>query len=173
MEQTAGEEGRVNRAAAVKGEEQMEMETERLIIRMASRDEMERFIEKQTDEILIAAYREMLQGSLDHPDEREWYAIWMIEQKDGSHVGDLCFKGLRPDGSVEIGYGVTEENRGRGFASEAVRAAAAWALEQPGVCRVEAETEADNKASRRVLEKCGFAPSGIMGEEGPRFFKTR
>lgn len=26
-------------------------------------------------------------------------------------------------------------------------------------------------ASRRVLEKCGFVPSGIMGEEGPRFVR--
>ena len=40
------------------------------------------------------------------------------------------------------------------------------------VTRVEAETEPDNRASQRVLEKCGFLPSGTFGEEGPRFFRT-
>ncbi|MBP5255500.1 MAG: GNAT family N-acetyltransferase [Clostridia bacterium] len=151
----------------------MVIETKRLTIHTASREEMMDFIEKQTDGILIKAYREMLMGCLEHPQEWDWYAIWFIELKDGSHVGDLSFKGFRPDGSVEIGYGISEENRGNGYAAEAVGAVTAWALKQPGVCRVEAETEPLNRASQRVLEKCGFVPSGITGEEGPRFFKTR
>lgn len=151
----------------------MVIETKRLRIHTGSQDEMVRFIEKQTDGILITAYKEMLQGCLNHPRDWDWYAIWFIELKNGSYVGDLCFKGLCADGSVEIGYGIAEENRGRGYATEAVGAAAAWALEQPGVCRVEAETEPNNTASQRVLEKCGFAPSGTVGEEGPRFYRTR
>lgn len=151
----------------------MIIETSRLMIHVASQEEMVRFIEKQTDEILIKAYQEMLQGSLDHPKEWNWYAIWMIEDKAGSHIGDLCFKGLGPDGSVEIGYGIEEKYQGQGFASEAVSAVVDWALDQPGIRRVEAETEPDNRASQRVLEKCGFAPSGVIGEEGPRFYRTK
>ncbi len=145
------------------------LETKRLKIHIAAREEMERFIETQTDADLIQAYKEMLQGCIDHPDQWAWYAIWMIALKDGTHVGDLCFKGLNPDGSVEIGYGILDEYQGRGYASEAVAAAVNWALAQPGVTRVEAETEPDNRASQRVLEKCGFIPTGTMGEEGPRF----
>lgn len=38
---------------------------------------------------------------------------------------------------------------------------------------VEAETAPDNKASQRILEKCGFVPDGTMGEEGPRFVLER
>ena len=150
----------------------MIIETDRLMIHTASQDEMICLIEKQTDEILIKAYREMLQGSLDHPQEWDWYAIWIIERKSGSYVGDLSFKGLNADGSVEIGYGISEENQGNGYAAEAVNAVTAWALNQPGICRVEAETEPENRASQRVLEKCGFVPSGITGEEGPRYIKT-
>ena len=149
----------------------MIIETARLTIHTASDDEMRSFIEKQTDKELIKAYSEMLQASIAHPEDRDWYAIWMIEQKDGTHIGDLCFKGLDPAGSVEIGYGITEENRGQGYATEAVGAAVSWALKQSGICRVEAETDPDNKKSQRVLEKCGFVPSGIFGEEGPRFHK--
>ncbi len=44
-----------------------------------------------------------------------------------------------------------------------------WALAQPGVTAVEAETAPDNAASIRVLAKLGFQPTGTLGEEGPRF----
>ena len=150
----------------------MVIETKRLMIHTATQDEMIRIIEEQADEILEKAYREMLQGCLDHPEAWDWYAIWIIERKNGSHVGELSFKGLNADGSAEIGYGISEEDQGNGYATEAVDAVVAWALSQPGVCRVEAETTSENRASQRVLEKCGFVPSGVIGEEGPRFFKT-
>ena len=38
----------------------------------------------------------------------------------------------------------------------------------PDVVFVLAETDPNNKASQRVLEKCGFLPDG-EGKEGPRF----
>ena len=44
-----------------------------------------------------------------------------------------------------------------------------WAFSQKDVVFVEAETALDNKASQRVLEKCGFVPDGTTGNEGPRF----
>jgi ribosomal-protein-alanine N-acetyltransferase len=149
------------------------LETKRLIIRTASRAEMLRIIDAQTDVTMKTAYREMLQGAEAHPDRWEWYAIWMIEKKDGEHIGDLCFKGQNADGSAEIGYGIYEEYRRRGYASEAVGAAVSWALRQSCVTRIEAETDPDNKASQRVLAKCGFVPTGKVGEEGPRFAKTK
>ncbi|MBO7393880.1 MAG: GNAT family N-acetyltransferase [Abditibacteriota bacterium] len=130
---------------------------------------MSRLIEKQTDEGLRAAYEEMSSGCLAHPDKREWYAPWMIELKDGTHVGELCFMGPPSEGAVEIGYGISEEYRNRGYASEAVKALSAWALDRPGVAAVEAETEPGNRASQRVLAKAGFIPTGTAGKEGPRY----
>ena len=148
------------------------IETKRLKIYPATREQMEAFAAAETDAELRKAYTEMLEGCIKHPDQWEWYAMWMIELRDGTHIGDLCFKGLGADGAVEIGYGISEEYRGKGYAAEAVEAAVNWAMKQPAVARVEAETEPDNRASQRVLEKCGFLPSGTMGEEGPRFYKT-
>ena len=145
------------------------IETKRLKICIADREEMERYIKTQTDAELIQAYTEMLQGCIDHPDQWAWYAIWMIGLKDGTNVGDLSFKGFNTDCCVEIGYGIRDAYQGRGYATEAVAAAVNWALAQPDVTRVEAETEPDNRASQRVLEKCGFVPTGTVGEEGPRF----
>ena len=143
--------------------------TERLRIYPASREQMEAMIASETDAELKAAYTEMLVGCLRHPDQWDWYAIWMIEKTDGTHIGELCFKGLRENGFAEIGYGILEEHQRQGYAAEAVRAACRWAFGHAEVKSLEAETDAENAASQRVLEKCGFRPNGTYGEEGPRF----
>ena len=145
------------------------LETPRLKIHIASDEEIRFLIAAQRDDALKAAYTEMFKGCAEHPHERKWYAPWMIELKEGTHVGELCFMGPPSGGAVEIGYGISEEYRNRGYASEAVKAVSAWALDKPGVAAVEAETDPENKASQRVLEKCGFAPNGKFGEEGPRY----
>ena len=145
------------------------IETKRLRIYPASEEEMEDFILSQTNDILKTAYQEMLDGCLTHPEEWNYYAIWMIEKRDGTHIGECCFKGISPDGSAEIGYGISEEYQGRGYSAEAVNAAVDWALRQQKICSVEAEAEVGNLASIRVLQKCGFLPTREIGEEGPRF----
>ena len=149
------------------------IETKRLNIYAASKEQMEAFIAVQSEDALRAAYSEMLNGSLAHPDQWEWYAIWMIKLKDGTHIGELCFKGIDESGSAEIGYGVADGYRGYGYATEAVTAAAAWALEQKAVSCVTAEVDAENIASVRVLEKSGFQPTGRLGEEGAIYKKIR
>ena len=145
------------------------IQTERLNIHIASDDEMRDFIAAQELDVLREAYTEMLDGALAHPNERAWYAMWMIELRDGTHVGELCFKGVSPNGAVELGYGIDDRYQRRGYATEAVTAVAAWAAQQDGITRAEAEAEEDNIASLRVLEKSGFVPTGERGEEGPRF----
>ena len=134
---------------------------------------METIISSETNAELKAAYSEMLDGCLNNPDQWDWYAIWIIELSDGTHIGDLCFKGLNSNGVAEIGYGILEEYQGQGYATEAVKAALTWAFQNPNVTAIEAETDADNAASKRVLEKCGFVANGIMGKEGPRYALKR
>ena len=134
---------------------------------------METIISSETNAELKAAYSEMLDGCLNNPDQWEWYAIWIIELRDGTHIGDLCFKGLDSNGVAEIGYGILEEYQGQGYATEAVEATLRWAFQNPNVTAIEAETDADNAASKRVLEKCGFLANGIMGKEGPRYTLKR
>ena len=150
------------------------IETKRLKIYPASRDQMEAAIAAETDIEMKKAYTEMLEGCLKYPGQWDWYAMWMIEQKDGTHIGDLCFKGLNADGTAEIGYGILDEFQGQGYATEAVEAALDWAFRNPNVTAIEAETDPENTASQRVLAKCGFTANGKTGEEGPRFeFRKR
>ncbi|GEM_PF-229103 len=146
------------------------VESERLRIYPLSDSAMEQLITEEESEEMKLAYGEMLSACKANPRDRVFAAAWVMERKeDGVIVGDLCFKGLGADGAVEIGYGTYEPYQNRGYMTEAVRAMTAWALAQGCVKRVEAETEPDNTASQRVLEKSGFVPAGIIGEEGPRF----
>ena len=149
------------------------IETKRLKIFAASREQMEAVIAAETDEVLRIAYTEMRNGALTHPDQWEWYAIWMIERKDGTHIGDLCFTGIDESGSTEIGYGISDKYQGFGYATEAVSALVARALKQPGVTCVTAETEESNIASRKVLTKSGFVPTGEIGDEGPLYVRRK
>lgn len=146
------------------------LDTERLVLYpMSALDLRALYLDEQNMD-LKKAYFEMLTGCMDHPDQHMFYTLWMMEEKeDGLFIGNLCFKGLNPDGTVEIGYGVDEEYRNNGYCTEAVRAMTKWALSQEGVSSVEAETEPANTASLRVLEKAGFIRNGKEGEEGPRF----
>ena len=149
----------------------MRVETERMYLYSLSNEEMRLVIEKESDLEMKQAYAEMLEGSLSNPDKRIWYAIWNMELKNDLEtiVGDFCFKGLGDDGVVEIGYGLKEEYRHYGYMTEALKAITEWALSQESVKQVEAETDAENIASQKVLLQSGFISNGKMGEEGQRF----
>lgn len=147
-----------------------EIKTKRMILRPMSDAEIKALMERTDSEEFRAAYGEMLSGCKGDPENRVWYAPWAMTLKDTQkYVGDLGFKGPVKKHAVEIGYGVLPEYEGQGYTTEAVQAMTQWAFQQKDVVFVEAETEPENKASQRVLEKCGFAPDGTTGEEGPRF----
>ena len=131
------------------------MESERIRIYPASREQMEKNIAAEADEDTRKAYEEMLEGCLTHPEQWEWYAMWIIEKTDGSHIGDLCFKGIKADCNPEIGYGILEEYRGQGFATEAVKACIEE-LFRMGFAHIRAGFFEGNTASCRVMEKCGM-----------------
>ena len=148
----------------------MQLLTERLFLIPLQPDGMRTLLARTTDPELVGPYTEMLTLSLRHPEQWIWYTAWGLYQNDsGDFVGDLCFKGLPENGQPEIGYGISPEFQGQGYATEAVRAACRWALAQPGAAAVEAETEPANAASQAVLRKVGFVPTGTVGKEGPRF----
>ena len=79
------------------------VETNRMNIYPLSLDRMDEVIKNEPDEEMKKAYGEMKEGCEKHPEQYVWYAIWYMELKAGNiPVGDLCFKGLEENGSVEI-----------------------------------------------------------------------
>jgi RimJ/RimL family protein N-acetyltransferase len=63
-------------------------------------------------------------------------------------------------GGVELGYWLTPEVWGRGYATEAGRAVLDLARHALGLTRVDSHHHADNPASGRVLRKLGFVECG-------------
>ena len=100
-----------------------------------------------------------------------WYAVAdEVDDQPLVLVASCGFKGPPREGTVEIGYSVLAQFERRGFASEMSSALVAWALTQPSVYSVVAETEWANPASVRVLEKIGFRRVQRAGQgEGARF----
>lgn len=146
----------------------IKLKTERLTIYPLSDEELKDLIQKEKNEALKSAYSEMLEGCQKHPNNRIWHTLWLLQLNTGEIVGSLAFKGL-VNGTVEIGYGMNPGCEGKGLMTEAVAAAVKWASSQPGVKSIEAETEPQNIASQKVLQKAGFIPKGVNGKEGPRF----
>ncbi|MCJ7623782.1 MAG: GNAT family N-acetyltransferase [Anaerolineaceae bacterium] len=87
-----------------------------------------------------------------------WFTYWLIVTKKSRQIiGMVGFKGApHKPGQVEIGYGISQDQRGCGYATEAVQALINWAFKQPMCHTVVAETLKNNIASMRVLEKVGM-----------------
>lgn len=83
-----------------------------------------------------------------------------MEWESGEVVGSTSFKGP-PDerGDVEIGWGVNQNRRRRGYAFEATTAVLGWAARQPGVRAFSATIPDDNLPSQRLAEKLGMVRS--------------
>ncbi|MET0017536.1 GNAT family N-acetyltransferase [Oscillibacter sp.] len=145
------------------------IETEKLYISPKSIEEMETLCNMEADPELKKAYAEMLDAMLRLNGHEEWGAVWKINLKTGVSVGGICFKGA-PDagGTVEIGYGIDEAYRRKGYATEAVGGIVKWALAQDGVRHITAQTEPDNTISQTVLLKNSFFRDGY-GDEGPLY----
>jgi RimJ/RimL family protein N-acetyltransferase len=70
---------------------------------------------------------------------------------------------------VEIGFGIASNERGNGYATEALRAMWDWASEQEGVRTLRYTVSPDNAASQAVIAKFPARHMGVQidDEDGP------
>lgn len=95
-----------------------------------------------------------------------WAPRHVVRAFDGLVVGSIGFFGPpqpADDGvdEVEVGYGLVTDARGHGAATEALQGLLAHV--DPLRVRVRAAVEPENRASIRVLAKCGF--TGLRGSD--------
>lgn len=107
-------------------------------------------------------FLDIVRGQLDITEKDSknylYHSFWFIIRKeDRVVVGSADFKDIPNEkGEVEIGYGLGKEFEHNGYMTEAVQAMCGWAMVQPGVTHIIAETDLDGYASHRILERCGF-----------------
>lgn len=77
---------------------------------------------------------------------------------DGALAGGIGFEPLSGErsGTATFGYWLGRDYWGRGVATDAAQMLSDHALRDGGLRRLEATVFAPNRASARVLEKCGF-----------------
>jgi RimJ/RimL family protein N-acetyltransferase len=69
------------------------------------------------------------------------------------------------DRDVEIGWGISEARRRRGYALEAVLAVVEWVLGQPGTQSLSATIADDNVASQHLAAKLGLVRTSRVRRE--------
>lgn len=96
----------------------------------------------------------------------------IITNEGGKNIGyvQLCKLELEEEGSWEIGYHIAKSFTGKGYATEAVKAFLSVMTEKLNIKEVYGICLAENTASVRVLEKCGFTqiyqgPGNYQGRE--------
>lgn len=101
-----------------------------------------------------------------NPDNYIWYTNWLIVLKEENiAVGGIGVTGI-PDetGACETGYGMDLNQRGKGYATEALGCLAQWAFQNPGLKTIIAHTVIDGLSSQKVLQKAGFQYVKTEGE---------
>jgi ribosomal-protein-alanine N-acetyltransferase len=93
--------------------------------------------------------------------EQDGFGLWAVEERSSRRF--LGFTGLaRPSfdahftPAVEIGWRLAREAWGRGFASEAARAAAAFAFDELGLAELVSFTAEQNARSCAVMRRLGM-----------------
>lgn len=102
---------------------------------------------------------------LCEPGQPGWFQFALEEKESGTFLGD-CALDAHADhpGLARIGYTVARPFWNRGFATEAVASLATFAFDSLGFHRITASVDPYNMASRRVLEKAGFAKLGRFAD---------
>jgi tRNA (cmo5U34)-methyltransferase len=96
------------------------------------------------------------------PDPRTGPVAWAVTLRETGETAGRVGIGPREElgGEVELSYAISERHAGRGYATEAAKAAVWWAFERGGLDYLAALALPGDAASRRVLDKLGFVPAG-------------
>jgi RimJ/RimL family protein N-acetyltransferase len=168
---------------------QIFLETERLVLRRFTDDDVENLVELDSDPDVMRFINggrptprdeiesEFLPAILDHYERYAGYGFWAaVEKSTERFVGWFHFRpaqGAPPD-EVELGYRLRRSAWGKGYATEGSRALIDKGFNDLGVQRVVASTMVVNVASQRVMENAGLKfvrsfhqpwPDYIEGEE--------
>ena len=101
------------------------------------------------------------------------YGYWLVfEKASGRLVGETGLgefkRDITPafDGAPEAGWVLSPWAHGKGYATEAVKAALAWSDEQVKPARTVCIISPENAASINVAEKCGFVRTAGASYKG-------
>ena len=161
---------------------QIFLETERLVLRRFTPDDVDNLVELDGDPQVMhfitggrATPREEIENDLlpwflHYYEGGDRYGFWAaIEKSTGTFLGWFHFRpgDGRPSDEPELGYRLRRLAWGRGYATEGSRALIRKGFTELGMRRVVAYTMVVNTASRRVMEKSGLTLVRTFHQEWP------
>jgi ribosomal-protein-alanine N-acetyltransferase len=140
------------------------LETERLVLRRFTPDDLDELVALRADPEVMRYIgdqsREKVEQRLSyyiaHYDPHG-FGMWAVILKTtGQLIGwcGLIFLDETPE--VEVGYGIGRDYWGRGLMTEAAHASLRYGFETAGLERIVAVAMPENSASRRIMEKLGM-----------------
>jgi RimJ/RimL family protein N-acetyltransferase len=101
------------------------------------------------------------------------FGYWVVEEKaTGGFIGEIGFADYKRDmepslkDMPEIGWAFVTQSHGKGYATEAIRAAIAWGDGHFGLRRTACIINPENLASIHVAEKCGYRQHQLTTYKG-------
>jgi RimJ/RimL family protein N-acetyltransferase len=154
------------RAAAQQGTIPAVLTSERLVLRPWRDDDLEPFAEMSADPLVMEHFPSLLDrvrsaevvGRIRGHFDREGYGLWAVEVP--GVAGFIGFTGIarvpfRHDW-IEVGWRLARAHWGKGYATEAARAAIEWGFANLAVEEIVAMTVPANLRSQRVMAKLGM-----------------
>lgn len=155
------------------------LETERLILRMLTYDDIETVLPHFSNEELAryvdtypAKTIEDVKGIIDWGKglfEHKMGTLWGIFSRDGGNfLGSVNYV-ARQDNNftktvhrAEIGYDMSPQYWGKGYMSEALRSVIPYIFDNTAIDRIEATIQPENTRSHNVVSRLGFYREGIL-----------
>jgi len=98
------------------------------------------------------------------------YGIWLtVEKATGARLGFHLLNNIQGESIIQIGYTLTKDAWGRGFATEVAFAVLRYGFVDLGLARIVGMANLDNIASQRVLEKIGLERHGERAFPHPAY----
>ncbi|MGN0667427.1 MAG: GNAT family N-acetyltransferase [Huintestinicola sp.] len=137
----------------------MILETDRLILRRYSPDDLNDLYEYLSDEEVVKYEPYKAMNMEETKSNLEWRIgtdeMIAVELKDSHKMIGNIYLGKRDFGSLEIGYVFNRKFWGKGYAKEGCNAIVQHSF-QNGIHRIFAECDPENTGSWRLLESIGF-----------------
>jgi [ribosomal protein S5]-alanine N-acetyltransferase len=150
-----------------------EITTSRLVLREVQPEDQSFIFEGLSHPKVIPFYGVRYDSYEATAAQMEWYRklvqegsglSWIILHKEtGERMGDISVYAYKPKhNKAEVGFWLLPQYWKKGFALEALQAAAAYWQKEKGLHRLEAFVEEGNSASAQLLQKGGFQYEGTM-----------
>lgn len=142
------------------------LETDRLLLRKFTENDIDAVYEMRSDRDLMRFIRE---PQTDRAEAQSWVNLissrWetdkigfcaVIEKSSGRFAGWCGLWRLKETNEIEVGYALLGDFRGKGYAAEASEAFLEYGFEALGLKEIVAVARPENRASRRVMERVGM-----------------